>query len=872
MFDLEKAIKDWRARLSKHRAFDEGVIQEMEQHLRDHVEDLVTEGIDEAKAFESAAKSFGDVPEIAAESYSNIQRNNPVRKVLFSMMLHNYFKTATRSMLKNPLTSFINIFGLAVAIGACMISFEFMEFDLSTDRFHEHNERIFLSTYLIDREGQLDEYGNSPAPLGAMLREDFSGIEQVCRIQDAQVVAKYEDRVFHENVRFVDEEFLEMFTFPLVKGSKSALSDPNSVILSHSTAEKYFGDRNPLGSSIKFTFYDRGTKVFRVAGVAEEFPKAHIIGFDFLVHFDNLELARPELNLNDWDNLLAATFIKVSDPGQVDEVKTKMNKYQTLQNEAGTEWPIKGFGFVSLHDLHLASDEIRDDISYDSSDEGRIGLPVITLFILILACLNYVNIAIVSATRRLKEIGIRKVAGANKRLIFVQFLTENILITFLAGIIGVILAITVFLPWFSAISDITSTFNFLDPVLWIFLFGLLFLTGLVSGMYPAFYISRFQAVSIFRGNVKFGRKNQLTKAFLAIQLALACSGISFAVVFDQNSRYQEQRSWGYDQAHVLYAELHDPEAFGLLKQRMEQEPEVLLVAGSRDHFSKTNEVAILKKPDREFEVVEVGVDDNYLSTMGIEVSSGRTFLPNQESEARSIVVNEFLIKTLNLEHPIGHQLKKDTISYRIVGVVPDFHYRNLYYEQEPTFFTLSKEETYRYLSVKVVNGKQAEMFEQLQRHWSDLYPEIPFNGGFQEDTWPGFYEELNVMQRFTRAVAAVFIILACLGLYGLISLNISGRIKEFSIRKTLGAGFAHLGQNIASQYYLIFVVAIALGIPMGHMLNKGMLEMMFPETKPFLLSGSMIGAVILLFILGLVLVTQVRKVTSFNPVKGLKEE
>ncbi|WP_462253410.1 ABC transporter permease [Ekhidna sp.] len=872
MFNLELEINNWIKKLQKQRAFDEGMLREMELHLRDHVEDLLTQGLSEIDAFQTAIKEFGEVNEVAEEEFSIIKRKTSIRSILFRTMLNNYFKTTLRSMMKSPLSSFINIFGLAVAIGACMVTYAFIDFDMRVDRFHENKDEVFLTTYSVNREGKEVRYGNAPAPLAEMLKTDFSTIKNVTRIHDVNVIVKHDDIVFHEQVRYVDPSFLDMFTFPLKWGSKSSLKDANSIIISEEMSKKYFGDENPVGRDLKVIASKDLSKVFRIGGVANKFPKARIIEFSFLVNFENMKVMSPSFDFNDWQTLLNGTFIQVEKNTDLDGIRDQMVKYKTLQNSAESEWPIISFDFVSLHDLHLASGNIRDDISYDGSEEGRVGLPFIASFILALACFNYLNIAIVSASKRLKEIGMRKVIGASRRSIIFQFLSENLFFTFLASVIGFILASTIFLPWFASFSDISSEFDLLDGNMWLVLICTLIFTGIVSGIYPALYISKFQAVEIFKGTLKFGKKNLSTKVLLTLQLILTCVGIGFAVIFAQNSWYQAQRTWGYHNKDVLYAELSQSSDVEKLRALMLQEPGVIAISGSKNHLSQSSKRTTIHFPESQYEVRELSVDADYHSTLGLTLKEGRLFKPEFESDKNSIIVNETFIENLDIIEPIGLKLKIDNVSYRVVGVVEDFHFNNFFYPIHPSIFTLASEESQRFLSMKVSEKSKIENFRALRDHWATLFPETPFNGGFQDETWVGFYEDLEMMKRFTRAIAMVFVILASLGLYGLIQLNIKGRVREFSIRKTLGAGVLNLTNSITKQYLIIFGIAIILGIPFAHVLNGAMLGMMFADPLPYGYIGSIVSAILLVFVLIMVIATQVRKVVKSNPVEGLKTE
>jgi putative ABC transport system permease protein len=788
-------------------------------------------------------------------------------------MFKNYFKTSFRSLIKNPLSSFINVFGLSVAIGICLLVYTFIEYDNSIDQFHENKNKVYLATFYAERDGSLQQYGTSPRPLGEMLQQDFNQIKKVCRIEDRGVVVKQEDNVFHERMRYTDPEFLEMFTFPLKWGTASSLSDLNSIILSEDMSTKYFGSENPLGKDLLVIFNDQVKKVFTVTGVAETFPKARAIDFNFLINYQNVRVANPQYELTNWKEFLNATLIQVDSPLDLEPIAKGMDKYKVLQNEVQQDWAISSFAFEPLATLFEKSSTIKNCISQDFNVEGRIGMPIIAIFMLALACFNYINIALVSASKRLKEIGVRKVIGANRFKVVVQFLTENIVVTLFALSVGMLMGVLVFIPWFVQFTGWPLETKLWNPNIWIFLLVLLLFTGIVSGIYPALYISKFEATRIFRGSLEFGRRNPLTKLFLGIQLVLACITITAGVVFTQNNSYQRSRSWGYNQKEALYVNVFDQVAFDKMKAALLQDPDVISLAGSSDHLGKEVSTAVLRlPPNNKYEVDQLSVDAHYFETMELEIIKGRGFKEHVASEDQKIIVNELLLQNLNITEPIGHQVEIDSTQFEIIGVVKEFHNESFFTKVKPTIFRMASENDYRYLSMRVKAGSELKMYVNLQNQWAKLYPEIPFQGGYQEDVWSGYFNSLDKSVAFNRIIALIAVMLASLGLYGLVTLNVSGRVREFSIRKTLGAGIHNIASIIMKQYILLTLVALVIGAPISYIFTKAYLDMLFSYSMPMGYSGIIISVFLLVMVLLIVISTQIRKVIKLNPVDGLKVE
>ncbi len=678
-------------------------------------------------------------------------------------MFGNYFKTSLRSLMKNPTSSFINIFGLSMAVGICVLWFGFASWVNDTDQFHERKDEVYLVTFFADLEGKEQQFGTTPTPLGEMLQQDYPQIKKVCRVKDASVVVKHEDNVFHERIRYVDPEFLQLFTFPLKWGSVNSLKDLNSIMLSEKMSIKYFGGENPLGKSIKVIFSESNSKEFAVAGVAKKLPESHSVSFDFLIHFDNQKVASPMYNTSDWNSFVNATLIQADNPSDIALIQQGMNKYKILQNEKHSERAISNFGFVSLAELYKKSMDIRDGICppyYESNTKAVLILGVITLFLLALACFNYINIAIVTAAKRLKEIGVRKVIGATRIKVITQFLSENIFVTSFALLFGLLFGIFLFIPGFEQINGFSMGFKLAQPKLWIFLIGILFVTGMISGLYPALYISRFEVVNILKGSSKFGKQNPLNKILLGFQLILACILITCAVMFTQNTDYVAERPWGYNQSEALYAEVHNQLAYEQLNAAMAQNSNVTSIAGSVNHIGKNHATTIVKLPPiKEYEVQQLAVDANYFSTMQLTLIKGRAFNQHPEADKQAIIVNEEFVKTLGWPEPIGQQLEIDSMRYEVIGVVKNFHSYTFDSKMQPVIFKVANKADYRFISLRVRNGSERETYATLQTQWNKLFPEIPFQGSYQEDVWGGFFEKIKNHGRFFQAVALITILL-----------------------------------------------------------------------------------------------------------------
>jgi putative ABC transport system permease protein len=804
-----------------------------------------------------------------------IRNLHVINQITQHAMFKNYFKVSLRGLMKNPLNSSINVIGLSVAIGIAVFVYAFARWTYAKDQFHENKDVVFLATFFADRDGTQAQFGPAPRPLGEMLRNDFPQIKRMARVEDRKAVVKYNDNVFREKVRFADPAFLQMLTFPLKWGTPASLSDLNSVILSEEVSIKYFGEENPVGKSILLKFDQDRSKAFKISGVAAAFPSSHTIEFDFLINFENLKTSDPSYDFDDWSAFVAATLIQVNKASDINVISEGMGKYKKLQNQAAKEeWAISSFAFEPLATLHVRSGDIRDDISYGSSDNFKsvFYLTLVGIFMLALACFNYINIAIVSAAKRLKEIGVRKSIGATRRTVIIQFLSENIVITFFALVFGIVLGMTFFIPGFEYINSFEMDFRLMDTDLWLYLGAVLLVTSIASGFYPSVYISSFQVVGILKGSVKFGTKNPLTKIFLGVQLVLACIFVTSAVMFNQNSRYLANRSWGYNQWGALYASVPDQKGFEQLNAAMLRSPNVLMSSGSAHHLGKSNAKTVLHFSDRDYEVDQLSVDARYFQTMGLQLADGRFFNDHEGSDKHALVVNELLVKNMGWTNPVGQAIHIDSTQYEVVGVVKEFHSYSFFKAVQPTIFIVADKADYRYLSLRVEPGTEMETVEMLQENWSKLFPEIPFDGGYQEDVWGRYYETIAIHATVWDVIGGIAVLLASLGLYGLVTLNVSGRVREFSIRKVLGAGLKNIASSISGQYIVLFGVALTIGAPVSYILIKGLITTAYKYHMPINYSGTLFAVGILILVLSTTVSTQIRKVLLSKPVDGLKVE
>ncbi len=790
------------------------------------------------------------------------------------LMFSNYFKIAYRNLKKHPVNSTINLFGLAMAIGVCVFAYAYGNWTYSTDQFHVNKDKIFMITFFADREGEEKQYGMTPVELGLDMKKDFSQIDQMARVKLQNAIIKVDDNVFYENISLVDPDFMSMFTFPIKWGSANSLESVQSIVLSEQMAVKYFGNENPIGKELLVKFNENKKRSYIVGGVAEKIPTCHTLGFDFLVNYENIDFIE-DTPQNNWENYAGATFIQLKDETKLDDVVSKMDKYQALQNaSAKPGWEVNRYGFEVLRTLSYRSEFISNYITWSNwgDHKGVLYMSIVTILLMILACLNYVNISIVSATKRLKEIGIRKTIGAGRKLLITQFLVENIFMTTVALVIGVALGMTFFIPGFEGLWSFDMGFSLWDAKLLLFLPMILVITGLLSGLYPAIYISKFQAISIFRGTVKFGAKNRLTKVLLSVQLIISCILITSAVMFSQNTSFLSNRNWGYDPGQILFARLESPRNYEQLKNVMLKNPNVSQYAGSADHIGKSSTATVLQVGSKKFDVQELRVEGRYFKTMNLSMVAGKSFRDDYEGDRSTIVINQALANNLGFEDPVGEQVKIGTELYTINGIVADFHYHNFSIAVKPTILRMATHDDLRFLTITTTSESVFNVYDDLKKSWIDLFPEKPFNGGFQEDVWGYYFTEIGHHATVWQVFATIAILITVLGLYGLISLNVASRIREFSIRKVLGAGFKNLAKNISRQYYVYFGLSVLLGAPISYFAISTLITAAYTYHMPITPVGSIVAVLIIILILLFTTLYQVRKVYKSNSADGLKVE
>lgn len=786
-------------------------------------------------------------------------------------MFKNIMKLAFRNFVKNKMFLFISLVGLSVAIGCSTISFVYVDYMNNMDSFHENVDEVFQVEKVINMSGNTQVYGDTPIPLGPSLAADFPQVRRVARINNGWGTFRYKDRVFREQFLFVDEEFFDMFTFPLLAGNKDALKDKNSVIISEKYAEKYFGKEDPIGKEIIVSHNDEYQQLFFVKGIARD-PYNSSIRFDILLTYEK-RLDWGVKDLNDWSIWNWATFIQLSNPDDIISIESGMDKYIKLYNAANEDRPVSSFIFEPLSKISKNSYKVRNSIGVGAYPIGLVIIFLAGLFLLLIACLNYLNIGIVTATRRLKEIGIRKVLGSSRFNLVIQHIGENVLLCSIAVILGVLLAKLYLFPSFINALGRPIEMNLLGNYrLWLYFCMTLLITGIGTGGYPALYVSRFQPVNILRKTLKVGGGTKITKMLISFQFVLTFITIATSINMAQNAAYQKSRDWGYNQEQVIGVRLDGEKHYEIYKNVISQNPDILSIAGSRNHIGGSSSRDIVVYEGNKYEITRFSVGYDYLKTMQLRLKEGRTFDRNLATDLdNSIIINEKFATSMGWEQPLNKSVVIDTNSYSVIGVVEDFHYRTFASPVGPAMFRLCDKNDFIYLLVRSKAGAAAQTAETLEENWKTTIPNEPFNVFYQDEIWDGYFRNLDGITMLFSFIAGVAIVISCMGLFGLISINILKRMKEISIRKVFGATVVTIINLLNKNLIIIMIISTVIATPICYFFVRSILAF-YEYHSPMNIFSFLIAGLLMTIISLLTVVSRIYKAARSNPVDTLRIE
>lgn len=782
-------------------------------------------------------------------------------------MIRTYFKAAFRNLIRQKITSITTIFCMAIAISCSLIAYLFISNALDNERVHENASSIFLINHLAVEEGDVITYGHTPLPLGPALLKDYSFIKNAVRITDAPATIEAGNTKIEEWIRFADPSFFEMFTFPLASGDPSSLYQKNTVILSYETAVRFFGTQDPIGNTLEIEFEDNDRDIFTVTGVAKKtYGRNSCVQFGILLSYENA-LRKNNQALNEWNHFTSATFIQVDIPERIRDLSARMEPYVTLQNAANNgPSTVKGYVFQNL--LEVSKNRVQNSIAGNISWAPVIVLSSISIFLLLLACFNTINLNLASAGLRLKEIGIRKVIGGSKTQLVSQFLIENATISLVSIFIAIALTNSLLLPAFEEIAGAGLILNLGSRVdLWLYLMLLFVGVAVCSGLYPALYISSFRPVIILRDRFKLGGKNNFTRTLLTIQFILAFITIITSVGLTLNYYELSHRDWGYKKENLLALQVENESQYNLMKKAASEQPGIIKLTGARRHVGFHSLETTAGVGDTKTNALVFEVAPDYFGVMGFKLLSGKfPQLPD------GIVVNEKFISRFGWANGMGETVSIDGTQYTIKAIIQDFHHDHFMREIDPVVIILGKSEDFTFLVMEIAPGTEINVTSALETIWSRQFPTTPFNLRFQEESFSVMYTESKGILRVFIFTTVIAVFMSCLGLFGLAAQRIQAKEKEICIRKIFGVPLVKAVLLVNGNFLVLITVAAALASPVSYLLLNALLDSVYlyrmnVNGAPFLISYVLMGCTILI-----TLSEKIYQIARTNPAALLRSE
>jgi len=882
MFDLGKAVRAWTKDLARNQALEDTYIFELESVLRDEVADLVRKGVGEEEAFRRASSGMGVSRDIGAE-FSKVRaprRRLGFRSFLGPSLLGNYVRIALRKIRCQKGYSIINIAGLAVGLACCVLMMLWVRDELGFDRFHAHGDSIYRVITETKTENGVMLDARTPTPLGPALKAELPEVVDFSRYQGIETygIRSGEKSFFDDMVGIGDPSFFLMFSFPFLKGDpKTALAEPRSIVVTEKLARKYFGAEDPMGKVLELTTM---RDPYTVTGVIRDVPENSHLHFDCMIPAANISRYH-HVNFENWRSTFFYVYVRLAPKVEPAAAERKIADLLRPIGEkmAGANVSLR---LQALRDVHLKSNFAFDLDNYAQGNASTLVIfSIAAAAVLLLACINFMNLATARSANRGKEVGLRKVIGARRSDIIKQFLGESVVMSFVGLALAIVLVWLV-LPLFNNLAGKQLTLGRLfDAGFLAGLFGIAAMTGLLAGSYPALFLSSFEPARVIKDGWLSGggRQAVVRKGLVVLQFALTVFLVIGTVVVDKQLKYVRDKNLGIDTHQVLtIMVVRDG-----MKEAFLTNPAVLSVSQSTPPGEEVRDITTVswegKNPETVIPFLPLSVDEEYLDTFRLRMAEGRFFSKDIASDRTdAVVVNETAARAMGPESPLGKRLTysemtgQGTVEERtltVIGVMKDFHQTSLRRTVEPMLF---KEETqFLWSNVRISPSNIGETLKFLEKTWESFVPDYPFSYNFIDDKIDGFYKS----ERKVRSILGMFTVLAlftaCLGLVGLASFIAEKKTKEIGIRKVLGASVGGLVLDLSREFAIWVLVANAVAWPAAYFAAgrwlQGFAYRVSPGIEPAALAAAFSVTVALLAV-GYKAVRAARA----NPVDSLKYE
>ncbi|WP_394748151.1 ABC transporter permease [Spongiimicrobium salis] len=803
-------------------------------------------------------------------------------------MIKNYIKIAWRNLWKNTTFTLLNVIGLSVAFGVSILLAMAAFFDLSYDQFHENGDNVY-QVYTIQQTAKGPEVSTSnPAPFAHALQEEVPGIDKVTRqLQDDALVIYGEKELNFDGV-WVDNAFFSMFSFPIEKGAETTpLKDNSSVVITQKTAEILFGEANPINKVVHLLVNGK-EQPFSISAVVQDMPRQSSLSFDIAIPFESH--GEYERLKDVWDAQNHDVYVQLQQGVAVAQFEKATASFSNLHFQGsienakrdgvtvGENGQYRQLKLLPLVDRHFTS--FRNGAAHVSRSYSYLIL-FIAFLILFIASVNFINMGIARSAQRLKEIGMRKTLGAQKKQLFLQFWSESFLVFMTAVGIGILLS-TLLLNQFKTLFRTGVTFEaIITPFSVLCFIGALLLITLFVGGYPAFMLSKLGTVQALKGKLENTGKNRVRDALMVIQFSIAIALISGTLVLQGQLDYMRNKELGFNKEQVIAFPLNGKkdtyEAVQLLREELKGNPDILSVSGSdnilgmgKDGSAYTSRFGFDYK-GRGVKTNMLIVDHDYAKTLDLEIVQGRDFSREYATDSLSLVINETMALELGEENPLNAKIMMDSTLYSVIGVIKDYNFQRLNRKIEPITFFMNNDWELYYAYVKTAPGATAQSIKAVEEAWAAIEPNAPFLGSFLDENVDRTFRREKVMTTMISSGSILAIALSCIGLFAISLLVVTQRTKEIGVRKVVGASVASITFMLTKDFLKLVAIAFLIASPIAWWFMQQWLQ-----DYPYRISLSIwffIGAGLLTVVVALLTVgARTIKAALQNPVKSLRTE